>query len=139
MSSQEGATEPATLAGAGAPAPFDAPDSDPSPPVTGLAELGRQRAEHERLWQVIERINQGVGVEEILDFVYDEFRGLVPFNRLSYAVVESTTGLIVARWTRSDGAAVKVCNRHCGLMMSTGSISLSSTVTECVMGAETHE
>jgi len=108
MSSQEGATEPATLAGAGAPAPFDAPDSDPSPPVTGLAELGRQRAEHERLWQVIERINQGVGIEEILDFVYEEFRDLVPFNRMSYAVVDSATEQVTAKWSRSDSERPRI-------------------------------
>jgi serine phosphatase RsbU (regulator of sigma subunit) len=96
------------LAGAVARVLFDVPDGDPSAPVTLFAELDRQRAEHDRLWQVIERINQGVGVEEILDFIYDEFRDIVPYNRMSYAVVESATGLVVAKWTRSDGEAARI-------------------------------
>jgi serine phosphatase RsbU (regulator of sigma subunit) len=108
MNNDDGGAEPATFAGAGAPALLSTFDGDPPGMTTGLSELGRQQAEHERLWQIVERINHGVGIEEILDFVYDEFRDLVPFNRLSYAVVENATGLVVARWTRSDGEASRI-------------------------------
>jgi serine phosphatase RsbU (regulator of sigma subunit) len=108
MSCGDGGAEPATFAGAVAPAHLELLDGGASHAKPARSELERQRAEHDRLWQVIERINQGVGVEEILDFIYDEFRGLVPFNRMSYAVVEGATGLVVAKWTRSDGEAARI-------------------------------
>ena len=95
-------------AGAGAPALHESLDADTPLAAPELSELDRLRAEHARLWQVIERINHGVGVEEILDFIYDEFRDLVPFNRMSYAVVENASGQVTARWTRSDGERSRI-------------------------------
>jgi hypothetical protein len=113
MNSADGGAEPATPAGAGVPAHLELLEGGRSLASEVSFELERQRAEHDRLWQVIERINQGVGVEEILDFIYDEFRGLVPFNRMSYAVVEGATGLVVAKWTRSDGESAATCSTAC--------------------------
>ena len=103
MNGGDGGAEPETLAGAQAPALGATFGGGAPHAVTVLTELGRQQAEHERLWRIVERINHGVGIEEILEFIYEEFRDLVPFNRMSYAVVENATGLVIARWTRSDG------------------------------------
>ena len=102
MNSGDGGAEGETWAGAKPPARFPLGQDVPQT-VTVLTELRQLRAEHEQLWQIIERINRGVGIEEILDFIFEEFRDLVPYDRISYAVVEHATGLVVARWTRSDG------------------------------------
>ncbi len=108
MNSDDGGAEPATLAGAVAPALLMPVGGDTPQTMTMLTELGQQRAEHDRLWRIIERITHGVGIEEILDFIYEEFRDLVPYDRMSYAVVENETGLVVAKWTRSDGEQSRI-------------------------------
>jgi serine phosphatase RsbU (regulator of sigma subunit) len=92
-----------SLAGAGS-SPRHLPGTAEVPETESVvSELRLQRAEHLRLWQVIERINRGSGIEEILDYIFVEFRDLVPYDRISYAAVEQATGLVVARWARSDG------------------------------------
>ena len=103
-----GGAEPATFAGAVVPALLGPSDRGTHLTTTAPAELGLQRAEHERLWQIIERISHGVGIEEILDFIFEEFRKLVPYDRMSYAAVEDATGLVVAKWTRSDNERPRI-------------------------------
>jgi serine phosphatase RsbU (regulator of sigma subunit) len=63
---------------------------------------GREHAQVERLWQIIEHINRGVGLEEILTFIFNEFRDLIPYNRVSYAAIVDGTGEVVARFAQSD-------------------------------------
>ena len=53
--------------------------------------------------QIIERVNGGVGLDEVLDFVYEECRDTIPYNRIGFAVIDEASGRIVARWARSDG------------------------------------
>lgn len=55
------------------------------------------------LGQVLARIGRGTRLEEILDFVYESFRGDIPFDRISLATLDADSGRLVARWVRSDG------------------------------------
>ena len=64
--------------------------------------LERQRRQFQRLRQIIEKINRGQRLEEVLDFIYDEFRDVMPYNRISFASIDYEQELIVARWARSD-------------------------------------
>jgi len=66
-------------------------------------ELRRQQREFARLRQITERVNRGVQLDEILDFVFDEFRDIIPYNRIAYAEIDHEAGRVVARWARSDG------------------------------------
>lgn len=91
-------------------------------------ELNRQRAEQQRLWQVIERINRGLGIEEILDFIFAEFRGLIPYDRIAYALVEQGTGLVVAKWARSESGRLQLAPGYSQLLTA------SSLAELCRMG-----
>lgn len=71
------------------------------PPLTGAQTGGR---DFQRQWQILERISRGIGVDEILDFIYEEFRGDVPFDRVAYAALDRSSARLVSRWARSDEA-----------------------------------
>jgi serine phosphatase RsbU (regulator of sigma subunit) len=63
----------------------------------------RQREEQSiKLMRITERINYGVTLEEILDFLYEEMRETIPYNRIGLALVDQEQGTIVSRWARSD-------------------------------------
>ncbi|NIA21708.1 MAG: GAF domain-containing protein, partial [Anaerolineaceae bacterium] len=71
--------------------------------VEAMAEtLERQRLQFQRLRQIIEKINRGQHLEEVLNFIYDEFRDVMPYNRIAFAGIDYEQELIVARWARSD-------------------------------------
>ena len=58
--------------------------------------------EFRRLLRVTANINRGLGLEEVLDFIYQELCGLVPFNRIGFALIDEDHGQVVSRWARSD-------------------------------------
>ena len=66
------------------------------------ARLRRQEELFEKLIRITERINLGVTLEEVLDFLYDEMRQVIPYNRIGFALIEQQRGVAVASWSRSD-------------------------------------
>jgi serine phosphatase RsbU (regulator of sigma subunit) len=77
--------------------------SERSPEVVRLLdELVQKRGELERLRQILVRINRGIRLEDVLNFIFDGFRDIVPYNRIAFAAIDHAEGLIVARWARSD-------------------------------------
>ncbi len=59
------------------------------------------------LTKITEKINQGVFMEDVLDFVYEAFKSAIPYNRIGFALLEED-GIVRARWARSDATAVKI-------------------------------
>lgn len=72
-------------------------------PPDEIAGRFRQREEEFRtLMRITEQINRGMMLEEILDFLYQEMRQVIPYNRIGLALVEQERGTVVSRWARSD-------------------------------------
>jgi serine phosphatase RsbU (regulator of sigma subunit) len=67
--------------------------------------LEQERREFERLRQIMSRVNLGLRLENVLDFVYTECRDLIPYHRIAFAVIDHARRRIEARWSRSDGMA----------------------------------
>lgn len=68
-----------------------------------LAAIGRAaRAASEEevlLARVLERVHDGMVVDDVLDRVYENCHALLPYDRIGYAAVEGDR--VVARWARS--------------------------------------
>lgn len=91
--------------------------------IDALSRRLRQReAELAKLAAITERINQGVELEEILDFLYGEMRGIIPYNRIGFSVIDPEGRTAVSRWARSD----RPVSLHIGYR---GSIERSSLQT----------
>jgi serine phosphatase RsbU (regulator of sigma subunit) len=67
-----------------------------------IDRIHQREEEVHRLLRVTENINRGLGLEEVLEFLYEEFRSLIPFNRIGCALIDEVTGQVVSRWARSD-------------------------------------
>ena len=66
---------------------------------------GRAR-EAERFDRLIQRVNAGLLLDEILDSVYDDFRDLIPYDRLGLALLDPDGQTVRARWARIDGGHI---------------------------------
>ncbi len=76
---------------------------DYPPDANEVARQLRQRElEFNTVLRLTERINLGVTLEDVLDFVYDELRALIPYDRIGFSLVDHERGMVVARWARSD-------------------------------------
>ena len=82
------------------------PDDELSNLGASIAELSErlaQRFERERmLAQVSEKIVQGMYLEEVLDFVYESFHPLIPYDRMGCALLERGGDWVRACWERSE-------------------------------------
>lgn len=68
-----------------------------------LARILEQRyRELQTLEQITTHINAGLLLDEILDLVYKEFSGVIPYNRIGLALVEEDDSVVRAYWAKSD-------------------------------------
>lgn len=68
-----------------------------------LVDRLRQREEEfSRLLQITERVNYGVVLQDVLEFVYSEMRQVIPYNRIGFSLLSEDRTSVAARWTRSD-------------------------------------
>ncbi len=57
--------------------------------------------EAERLFRISARVNAGLSVEEILDAVFEEFRPILPYDRMEYAHVGRGGRRLTTAWVRT--------------------------------------
>lgn len=64
---------------------------------TRFSELGR-------LLEITERINAGLMLDDVLNYLYDSFRTLIPYQRIGLALIDEGGADVCARWARADYA-----------------------------------
>ncbi len=70
--------------------------------------LDQRLLETEQLGRITTQINQGLLLDEILDGVFDSFRGVIPYNRIGFSLIGDGGRSVVARWARSDLGALEL-------------------------------
>ncbi|MFH0794681.1 MAG: histidine kinase dimerization/phospho-acceptor domain-containing protein, partial [bacterium] len=77
-----------------------------------LSELGnvleRRRREMRELLRVTERINAGLILEDVLNYVFDNFRPIIPFDRIGFSLLDECTETVRALWARSDVSEIAI-------------------------------
>ncbi len=88
-------------------------DDDP------LAKLGRElqqlanslnqrEREVRHLFDVVETVEQGVGVEDALNRIFDCFAGVIPYNRIGCAFLSEDRSEVAAYWARTELGPVQI-------------------------------
>ena len=71
--------------------------------VAELKERLRLReAEMARFLSLAERVNYGRSLDDTLDFVWTELKGVLPFDRIGFSLIDPARAVAVARWAKSD-------------------------------------
>ncbi|MDF1595505.1 MAG: GAF domain-containing sensor histidine kinase [Acidimicrobiia bacterium] len=64
-------------------------------------EFTLRQEEAERLFRISARVNAGVSVEDILNTVFEEFRPILPYDRMEYTHVEAEGRRLRTAWVRT--------------------------------------
>ena len=67
-----------------------------------MEQMRQSYEELSRLLHITSKINSGVTLDEVLQFVYEELDGIIPFNRIGFSLIDEERGRVVARWAKSD-------------------------------------
>jgi diguanylate cyclase (GGDEF)-like protein len=70
--------------------------------------LNRRFEEEEKLSRVTERANAGLILEEVLNFVYEAFGSIIPFERVGLALIEKGGERVQSRWARSEASDIRL-------------------------------
>lgn len=65
-------------------------------------DLEDRFARHSRLSRISVDVNSGLLLEEILDRVYESFRGVIPYDRIGCALLDHASWSLRARWARTE-------------------------------------
>jgi serine phosphatase RsbU (regulator of sigma subunit) len=97
-----GRQEPITVGPPATPASEGTRSDHPCDKQEQIDELRQRERETHRLSQVIERINQGVSLDEILTFIYREMRQVIPYDRIGLALTDRQLTTVRSHWVRSE-------------------------------------
>ena len=77
--------------------------------ITSVGEAFENRCKEQRgLASIIEKINDGLLLTDILNYVFDSFRKIIPYNRIGIALIEEDQGLMRVCCARSDAKTIKI-------------------------------
>jgi len=72
------------------------------------ANLEKCAQEEQTLFKIMERINAGLKLDQVLDYAYDTLRQVIPYDRIGFSLLEADGRTIRSVWVRSDGADIKL-------------------------------
>lgn len=84
--------------------------------------------EAETLHTITEHINAGLLLDDVMEHVYTEFRGLIPYNRIGFSLIEASEHgpVLRARWAKSDLPEVHLRQGYTALLAGS---SLETIIT----------
>ncbi|HOK77220.1 MAG TPA: adenylate/guanylate cyclase domain-containing protein [Verrucomicrobiota bacterium] len=75
---------------------------------TAVELIELERKEKLLLDEIIHKINTGIGLSEILEFVFDSFQPLIPYDRIGFALMESDGSVLRTHWSRSSSGRIRL-------------------------------
>jgi signal transduction histidine kinase len=77
-----------------------------------LSSLGnaiyQQITRQQAVTAIIEKVNQGLTLDEVLTAVYDSLQGHIPFDRIGFSYLDQAHGVLTSRWAKSKALQIKL-------------------------------
>lgn len=64
--------------------------------------------ETEMLLHILEKINEGVVLEEVLNYTYESLRSVIPYSRIGFSLLHEEGRIVRAHWARSESQNIRI-------------------------------
>jgi diguanylate cyclase (GGDEF)-like protein len=96
--------------------------------------VDRRTRELRSLGSLTEKINTAVGLEEVLEHVWESFRMVVPYNRIGFADLSDEGRRVRAVWARSDASEIRIGTGYSALLEDTSLGRILESGTPRIIG-----
>ena len=62
----------------------------------------------ETILSITKKVNSGLMVDEILDYIFEEFQAIIPYDRMSVAFLEEDCKIVTLKWAMTKGSVIKL-------------------------------
>jgi signal transduction histidine kinase len=70
--------------------------------------LQARSSEEQRMHRITANMNAGLVLEDILDSIYRDFKGVIPYNRIGLALLQNGGDAVISVWGKSDQPVIKL-------------------------------
>lgn len=82
-----------------------------------LARLVEKKLEENRIISVItQKINAGIGLEEVLNYAFDHFSEFIPYDRIGFSLIEQNGKKVRSHWAKSRASEMVLGKGYSALL-----------------------
>lgn len=78
--------------------------------------LDRRFEEARKITAITEKINAGLLLDEVLEFVYADFASVIPYDRIGFSLLENNNTVVRARWAKSKAPRMEITGGYAQAM-----------------------
>lgn len=78
--------------------------------------LEKQYIKTKELDTITTNINQGLLLDDILETIFENFKSVIPYNRIGFSLLEDNGQILRAYWAKTDSPIVKLKKGYAALM-----------------------
>lgn len=99
-----------------------------------LQETRRAQDETDLHDGVMQKINEGTGLRQVLDYVFESFDAIIPYDRIGCAMIRDSDRCVYGYWAKSRSGSLKLDHHYSSPLAGSSLLSVAKSGTPRIVG-----